>query len=209
MKSIDQSTGFTLLELLLVLLLGSSLTLVCFNVIFRDGELVGNMTKAARRTQERELVMTLIGNDLAQGKQVLNRLPKGNNSCRRKKRRPVLVVETENQQITYAPGPTRSKIWTGQVLWRCTLPLQSTTSSKAKKRTRKKAQWRVVIDRLGETATTWTCPSANGVELLDSADLPFSACIEPQTGLVMMRLSQGGQETIGSGVVGLDRELAF
>lgn len=189
--------GFTLLELLLVLLLGSGLMLVCFNVIFRDGQLVSSMAKAARRTQERELVMNLIRNDLAQGSSVLNQ--QHHSRCRKSKRRPVLVIEAEGKQevqVVYALGapPSGSKIWTGRVLWRCT-----------DKATNQRATWRVVIDRLGETATTWSCPSSAGGMLMASAALPFSACIEPSSGLVMFRLSQGGQATTGSGVVGLAR----
>ena len=186
--------GFTLLELLLVLLLGSGLMLVCFNVIFRDGQLVSSMAKAARRTQERELVMNLIRNDLAQGSSVLNQ--QHHSRCRKSKRRPVLAIAAEGKQVVYALGsPTSgSKIWTGRVLWRC-----------IDKATNQRATWRVVIDRLGETAATWSCPSSAGGMLMASADLPFSACIETSSGLVMFRLSQGGQETTGSGVVGLAR----
>ena len=190
--------GFTLLELLLVLLLGSGLMLVCFNVIFRDGQLVSSMAKAARRTQERELVMNLIRNDLAQGSGVLNReqLRQLNSRCRKSNRRPVLVIAAEGKQVVYALGapPSGSKIWTGRVLWRCT-----------DKATNQRAMSRVIIDRLGETATTWSCPSSAGGMLMASADLPFSACIERATGLVMFRLSQGGQATTGSSVVGLAR----
>ena len=184
-----------------MLLLGSGLMLVCFNVIFRDGQLVSSMAKAARRTQERELVMNLIRNDLAQGRRVLSQEQHRqlNSKCRNSKRRPVLVIEAEGKQdvqVVYAlgPPPSGSRIWTGRVLWRC-----------FDKSTNQRATWRVVIDRLGETAATWSCPSSAGGMLMASADLPFSACIEPATGLVMFRLSQGGQATTGSGVVGLAR----
>lgn len=190
--------GFTLLELLLVLLLGSGLMLVCFNVIFRDGQLVSSMAKAARRTQERELVMNLIRNDLAQGKRVLSQEQHRqlSSKCHKKNRPPVLVIEAEGKQVVYALGapPSGSKIWTGRVLWRCT-----------DKATNQRAMSRVIIDRLGETAATWTCPSSAGRMLMASADLPFSACLEPRSGLVMFRLSQGGQATTGSSVVGLAR----
>lgn len=188
--------GFTLLELLLVLLLGSGLMLVCFNVIFRDGQLVSSMAKAARRTQERELVTNLIRNDLVQGSRVLSQeqLRQLSSKCHKKNRPPVLVIEMEGKQVVYALGPPSSKIWTGRVLWRCAIRAGKTRSA-----------WTVIIDRLGETATTWPCPSSAGEMLMASADLPFSACIERATGLVMFRLSQGGQATTGSGVVGLAR----
>jgi len=196
--------GFTLLELLIVLLLASGLALVCFNALLADGQLVGRMAKGWRQRQERERALDLIRHDLTQGDDVLLDPDLAQHRCSMNKRQPVLVITTKAEPITYAIGPAPSSIWASRVLMRC-----GPAFTKAGLWSQKSVLSRVLIDGLQPPTTPWQqCPVAGGTEVGDSFALPLSVCMEPATGLVMVRLSQGREDSTVSTVVGLHNLMA-
>ena len=220
----SSSKGFTLLELLIVLLLASGLALVCFNALLADGQLVGRMAHRWRQRQERERALDLIRHDLMQGDDVLLNPNQAQHKCSIRGRQPVLVIaiptdtgkeddtQTDDTQtddakpknpfkvITYAIGPPPSNVWASRVLLRCGPAFT------------KKGEWsdgsflnRVLIDGLQPPETPWQqCPVPKGVEVGSSFALPLSVCMEPDTGLVTIRLSQGQEDSTASAVVGIN-----
>ena len=193
--------GFTLLELLVVMMLASGLALVCFNALLADGQLVGRMAEGWRQRQERERALDLIRHDLLQGDDVLLNPRQAQHRCSMGRRQPVLVITTKAGPITYAIGPAPSSIWASRVLLRCGPAFT------------KEGVWsqgsflnRVLIDGLQPPETPWPqCPVAGGAEVGNSFALPLSVCLEPATGLVTVRLSQGQEESTTSATVGLHR----
>jgi len=193
--------GFTLLELLIVLLLSSGLVLMCFNLLMADGQLVGRMAGHWRQRQERERALDLIRHDLVQGDQVLLNPQQASHRCSMRRRQPVLAITTEVGIITYAIGPAPSQIWTGPVLMRC-----GPAFTKEGNWSQKSFQNRVLVDGLESPTEPWKqCPVTGGVNVADSFALPLAICMEPATGLVTVRLSQGQSHSIASTVVGLNR----
>ena len=193
--------GFTLLELLLVLLLASALALVCFNALLADGQLVGRMADRWRQRQERERALDLIRHDLSQGDDVLQNPAQAQHRCSMSRRQPVLVIATQAGAITYAVGAPPSNIWASRVLMRC-----GPAFTKEGVWSEKSVLSRVLIDGLQPPETPWRqCPVAGGVEVGNSFALPVSVCMEPATGLVTVRLSQGREDSAASAVVGLHR----
>lgn len=198
----DGAGGFTLLELLVVLLLASGLALVCFNALLADGQLVGRMAERWRQRQERERALDLIRHDLVQGDHVLLNPDLAQHRCSMLNREPVLVIAASVGTITYAIGPPPSNIWASRVLLRCgpAFTQAGVWSS------RKSFLSRVLIDGLQPSDTPWRqCPVAGGVEVGNSFALPLSVCMEHTTGLVTIRLSQGQEDSTASAVVGLNR----
>lgn len=195
----DDAGGFTLLELLIVLLLASGLALVCFNALLADGQLVGRMAERWRQRQERERALDLIRHDLIQAEHVWLDLRQVQHRCSMGRRQPVLAIAAKGGVITYALGSPPSSIWASRVLMRC-----GPAFTKAGVWSRKSFLSRVLIDGLQPPATPWhQCPVAGGVEVGNSFALPLSVCQELATGLVTVRLSQGQEDSTASAVVGL------
>ncbi|MCY3537332.1 MAG: prepilin-type N-terminal cleavage/methylation domain-containing protein [Synechococcus sp. SB0662_bin_45] len=200
----DGAGGFTLLELLIVLLLASGLALVCFNALLADGQLVGRMAEGWRQRQERERALDLIRHDLTQGDDVLLDPDLAQHRCSMNKRQPVLVIATKAGPITYAIGSPPSNIWASRVLLRC-----GPAFTKAGVWSQKSFLNRVLIDGLQPPETPWQqCPVADGAEVGHSFALPLSVCMEPATRLVTVRLSQGQEDSTASAVVGLHNLMA-
>ena len=195
----DGTGGFTLLELLIVMLLASGLALVCFNALLADGQLVGRMAEGWRQRQERERALDLIRHDLLQGDDVLLDPDLAEHRCSMGRRQPVLVIATQAGPITYSIGSPPSNIWASRVLVRC-----GPAFTKEGVWSRKSFLSRVLIDGLQPPETPWQqCPVAGGVEVGNSFSLPLSVCKEPATGLVTVRLSQGQEDSTASATVGL------
>jgi hypothetical protein len=114
-------------------------------------------------------------------------------SCGLNGRTPVLQLRTPTAAgeatVTYSVGAAPSGIWEGRVLVRCgpAYGLDGGVNPSSA------FQGRVVLDRLATTATAWpTCgPLPSGEVLNGSAALPFSACVDPASQLVALRLQQG------------------
>jgi hypothetical protein len=102
-------------------------------------------------------------------------------------RRRVLTLETPEGMIVYSVGAAPSGIWRGRVLMRCGPAFGEYGQVSAGA-----FQSRVVLDGLAVDATPWQgCGGLEGAsELNGSAALPFSACLEPATRIVAVRLEQ-------------------
>ena len=122
------SPGFTLLELLLALSLGTLLCALMLRLIGADLQLSRAMavrlSETSRQRRSLELIREELG--LAHGwmvnPPVSNRWP-----CRMSGRRPVLAIATQSDDaqargegaIVYSVGSAPDVIWRGQVLMRC------------------------------------------------------------------------------------------
>ena len=122
------SSGFTLLELLLALSLGTLLCALMLRLIGADLQLSRAMavrlSETSRQRRSLELIREELG--LAHGwmvnPPVSNRWP-----CRMSGRRPVLAIATQLDDsqargegaIVYSVGSAPAAIWRGQVLMRC------------------------------------------------------------------------------------------
>ena len=124
----DGSAGFTLLELLLALSLGTLLFALMLRLIGADLQLgramAMRLSESSRQRRSLELIRAELGS--AHGwmvdPPVSNRWP-----CRMAGRRPVLAIATHaddvqargEDAIVYSVGSAPAAIWRGQVLMRC------------------------------------------------------------------------------------------
>lgn len=185
--------GFSLIELLLALSLGMVLSALVLQALLGEGQNAQRFGRLLRERAHQRRALALIRSDLERATAVVSPeqgpLPV---TCGLNGRRPVLQMLTPtaagDATITYSVGAPPSGIWEGRVLVRCgpAYGLDGGVNADAV------YQSRVVIDRLALTATAWSeCGSLAGAQVLnESASLGFSACLEPASQLVAMRLQQ-------------------
>ena len=120
-------SGFTLVELMLSLSLGSLLFVVLLQLIGADLRLGNTMASRLRESAQQRRTLELIRDELAIGSGwevdpvISNQWP-----CGMAGREPVLAIGLESrksqastQAIVYSVGAAPSAIWRGQVLMRC------------------------------------------------------------------------------------------
>ena len=120
-------SGFTLVELMLSLSLGSLLFVVLLQLIDADLRLGNSMASRLRESAQQRRTLELIRDELAIGSGwevdpvISNQWP-----CGMAGREPVLAIGLESsksqastQTIVYSVGAAPSAIWRGQVLMRC------------------------------------------------------------------------------------------
>ena len=120
-------SGFTLVELMLSLSLGSLLFVVLLQLIGADLRLGSTMTSRLHESAQQRRTLELIRDELAIGSGwevdpvISNQWP-----CGMAGREPVLAIGLESsksqastQTIVYSVGAAPSAIWRGQVLMRC------------------------------------------------------------------------------------------
>ena len=124
----DGSAGFTLLELLLALSLGTLLFVLMLRLIGADLQLgramAMRLSESSRQRRSLELIRAELGSahSWMVDPPVSNRWP-----CRMAGRRPVLAIATDaddvqargEDAIVYSVGSAPAAIWRGQVLMRC------------------------------------------------------------------------------------------
>ena len=124
----DDSAGFTLLELLLALSLGTLLFVLMLRLIGADLQLgramAMRLSESSRQRRSLELIRAELGSahSWMVDPPVSNRWP-----CRMAGRRPVLAIATHaddvqargEDAIVYSVGSAPAAIWRGQVLMRC------------------------------------------------------------------------------------------
>ena len=124
----DGSAGFTLLELLLALSLGTLLFVLMLRLIGADLQLgramAMRLSESSRQRRSLELIRAELGSahSWMVDPPVSNRWP-----CRMAGRRPVLAIATHaddvqargEDAIVYSVGSAPAAIWRGQVLMRC------------------------------------------------------------------------------------------
>ena len=125
---LNQAKGFTLLELMLALSLGSLLFALMLRLIGADLRLGQAMAQRLRETSRQQRSLELIREELALAHSwMLDPPPSTRWPCPMAGRRPVLAIATQaddpqargEQVIVYAVGPAPDRIWRGQVLMRC------------------------------------------------------------------------------------------
>ena len=171
MKSIQASrnAGFSLVEVLLALALGTGLFGVILKTLFLEARHSGQLVRLLREKAFQRRTMDLIASDLSQASGI-NVWPEwAEPACALAGRAPVLHLETGAGPITYSVGRPPSEIWRGQVLMRCgpAYGLDGTLRSGST------ATNRVVIDGL----------IATGAEA-------FRAKLEPSNGVIVLQLRQ-------------------
>lgn len=196
------AAGFSLVDLLLALSLGLSLSGLVMQALIGEGQNAQRFTRLLRERSHQRRALALIRADLDLATAVVSPAEALEPvSCGLNGRTPVLQLRIRLQAgsavITYSVGAAPSGIWEGRVLVRCgpAYGIDGGVNSNVA------FQSRVVIDRLAASATAWSgCGGlAGGVPLNGSASLPFSACLEPASQLVALRLEQslhfsGGRE---------------
>ena len=125
---LNQAKGFTLLELMLALSLGSLLFALMLRLIGADLRLGQAMAQRLRETSRQQRSLELIREELALAHGwMVDPPPSTRWPCPMTGRRPVLAIATQaddpqargEQVIVYAVGPAPDRIWRGQVLMRC------------------------------------------------------------------------------------------
>ena len=145
-------SGFSLIELLLTLSIGSLLLVVLLQLIGADLRLGNRMANRLRGSAQQRRTLELIRNELAISSGWSVELTRSHQwPCGMAGRQPVLAIGLDSsntqalpQSIVYSVGVAPSPIWRGQVLMRCgpAYGLDGAMKSGGK------AQNRVVIDGL-------------------------------------------------------------
>ncbi len=192
-RASQAAAGFSLVDLLLALSLGLSLSGLVMQALIGEGQNAQRFTRLLRERNHQRRALELIRADLERATAVVGQdegpLPV---SCGLNGRAAVLQLRTPMASgdgiVTYSVGAPPSGIWQGRVLVRCgpAYGLEGGVNPAAT------SQSRVVLDRLAEDPTVWTgCTTlAGGVVLNGSASLPLSACLDPASQLVALRLQQ-------------------
>jgi len=182
-----------LLELLLALGLGLVFSGVILQALLADGQISLRLSRLVREKDNQRRTLALVQLDLQRALSVSPNPGAEVSACGLAKRLPVLHLRTPSGAITYSVGAAPSGIWRGQVLMRCgpSFGLDGTTNWASA------AQNRVVIDGLPLTPAVWrgceglvAASSEATVDLAQSSEKGFSACLDPATGLVALRLAQ-------------------
>ena len=125
---LNQAKGFTLLELMLALSLGSLLFALMLRLIGADLRLGQAMAQRLRETSRQQRSLELIREELALAHGwMVDPPPSTRWPCPMAGRRPVLAIAMQaddpqargEQVIVYAVGSAPDRIWRGQVLMRC------------------------------------------------------------------------------------------
>ena len=120
-------SGFSLIELLLSISLGSMLFVVLLQLIGADLRLGNSMASRLRESAQQRRTLELIKGELAIGSSwMVDPAPSHQGSCGLAGRQPVLAISLDShntrasaQTIVYSVGAAPSPIWRGQVLMRC------------------------------------------------------------------------------------------
>jgi prepilin-type N-terminal cleavage/methylation domain-containing protein len=190
MAAPHRDQGLTLLELLLALSLGLLLSSAMIQTLLADSHGSTQLLRQLRQRQQQQRVLALVRRELLRSERVSLTPAQEAHACDLAGRSPVLHLSGASGSITYSVGAAPSGIWRGVVLMRCGPPygLDGRTNPAAV------AQNRVLVDGLvpGAVVRSGTCsPGQN------RTSQGFSACIDPQGGLVQLLIAQvaGGTAT--------------
>lgn len=185
--------GFSLMELMLSLSLGLSLSGVMFQGLMAEGQNGARFSRFVRERAVQQRTLQLVKADLAQATAVSSTPALELHACSLAGRLPVLHLTTAAGSITYSVGAAPSTIWRGRVLMRCGPPY----GLAGQLRYAAVAQNRVVMDGLAQQPRFWNgcarllATAANSsTPIAESLEAPFSACVAPDLRLVALRLEQ-------------------
>lgn len=185
--------GFSLVELMLSLSLGLALSGVMLQGLMAEGRNGARFTQLLRERAAQRRTLELVKSDLARATAVSITPGQESHACGLSGRAPVLHLSTPAGSITYSVGAAPSSIWRGRVLMRCgpAFGLDGGLSAGSQPLNR------VVLDGLAAQPIPWSgCASLLGkstsvvVDLGESAAQPFSACLDPASGLIGLHLQQ-------------------
>ena len=192
----DRKTlGFSLIEMMLAMSLGIGLSGAILQLLISESDLGLRVNRLLRERSVQQRTLALIRDDVRRASRISTNPLLEQHACSLSGRLPVLHLTTDSGPITYSIGTAPSALWRGQVLMRCgpAFDLEGQPSLGST------AQNRVVIDGLAATPPRWTgCKalvkspneSAPSVDLAGSSSRSFSACIEPQSSQLALRLLQ-------------------
>jgi len=185
--------GFSLVELMLSLSLGLALSGVMLQGLMAEGQNGARFSRLLRERAAQRRTLELVQREIAQATAVSTTPQQEQHACGLSDRVPVLHLSTSAGPITYSVGRAPSGIWRGRVLMRCgpAFGLDGGLSAGSQPLNR------VVIDGLVSESAPWRgCSSLLGSSSADAVDLggsalqPFSACLDPASGLIGLRLLQ-------------------
>ena len=177
--------GFSLVELMLSLSLGFALSGVMLQGLMAEGQNGARLSRLLRERASQRRTLELVKQDLAQATAVSATPELELHACPLSGRSAVLHLSTAAGAITYSVGAAPSAIWRGRVLMRCG-PAYSLEGRLAAGGA---AQNRVVIDALALDPPLWS-GCGEELDLGGSSQLGFSACLDPSSGMVALRLVQ-------------------
>lgn len=186
--------GFSLVDLLLSLSIGALLSGTLFQSLIGDLQSGQRLTRLLRERQFQQRTLRLIASDVNRADAISPDPQHEQHACSLAGRLPVLHLSTSAGPITYSVGDAPSPIWRGQVLMRCgpAFGLDGRWSAAAA------PQNRVVIDGLASATPPWDgCTTmmdkrehSQVVDLGDSSQSGFSACLRPEETMLEIRLRQ-------------------
>lgn len=182
--------GLTLVELLLALSLGLLLSAAMVQTLLADSRGSTNLLRQLRQRQQQQRVLALLRTELLRSERISLTPAQEAHACDLAGRSPVLHLSGGSGSITYSVGAAPSGIWRGVVLMRCgpAYGLDGRANPAAA------PQNRVLVDGLvpGAAVREGSCSPGQS-----SASQGFSACIDPQGGLVRLQIAQvaGGTAT--------------
>ena len=196
----NNSSGFSLVDLLLALCLGITLSGTILQVLISETGLGLRVNRLLRERSVQRRTLALIRDDVQRASRISTNPQLEQHACNLSGRLPVLHLSTANGPVTYSVGSAPSTIWRGQVLMRCG-PAFDLTGQPSMNTT---AQNRVVIDGLAskpdpsEMGSVPLDPTvAPAQELAGSASKPFSAWMTPNQSVLALRLCQDFPEKSG------------
>lgn len=182
--------GLTLVELLLALSLGLLLSGAMIQTLLADSRGSTQLLRQLRQRQQQQRVLALVRTELLRSERISLTPAQEAHACDLAGRSPVMHLSGASGSITYSVGAAPSGIWRGVVLMRCgpAYGLDGRANPAAA------PQNRVLVDGLvpGAAVREGSCSPGQS-----TASQGFSACIDPQGGLVRLLIAQvaGGTAT--------------
>ena len=192
--------GFSLVELMLSLSLGLTLSGVMLQGLLAEGQNGARFSRLLRERAAQRRALELVKQDVAQATAVSTTPELEQHACSLAGRMPVLHLSTPAGPVSYSVGAAPSPIWRGRVLMRCgpAFGLDGRPTAGAQ------ALNRVVIDGLAAKPKAWLgCGALVGrenqewIDLAGSSRLGFSACLTAGTGLMGLLLEQNFSQASG------------
>ena len=184
--------GFSLVDLLVALSIGAVMSSTILQAVCSEGRASIGISRLLRERAIQQRTLALIQNDLARTTRISSDPQREQHACGLSGRLPLLHLTTAAGPITYSVGAAPSGIWRGQVLMRCgpAFGLQGEPSLGSQ------SQNRVILDGLASAPQPWDGCSrllnsgALVLDLASSSRRSVSACLQPSTGLLALRLEQ-------------------
>ena len=184
--------GCSLVDLLVALSIGVVMSGAILQAVLADGRASLGMARLLRERAVQQRTLALIQQDLARTTRISSDPERELHACGLAGRLPLLHLSTAAGPISYSVGAAPSGIWRGQVLMRCgpAFGLNGEPSLGSQ------SQNRVLLDGLAPAVQPWSgCSQLLGtgeavLDLAGSSSRSVSACLQPSTGLLALRLEQ-------------------